>query len=169
VGQHHREDQAHDHEREVLGRAEQKGKTGQGLAEGGDDQGRHRTGEERADGRDAQSHAGTTLAGHLVAVESGHHRGGLAGNVDQDRRGRTAVLRAVIDAGQHDERAGGIESERNRQQHGNGRDRPDAGQHAYQSADETAQEGEAQVLERQCDAEAEAEIGKEVTHQILPE
>ena len=32
------------------------------------------------------------------------------------------------------------------------------GQHAHQSADQTAQEGEAQVLERQCDPETEAQV-----------
>ena len=32
-------------------------------------------------------------------------RGGLAGQVDQDRGGRAAVLRAVVDAGEHDQRS----------------------------------------------------------------
>ena len=41
---------------------------------------------------------------HLVAVERGHHRGGLARKLDQDGGGRAAVLRAVIDAGEHDQR-----------------------------------------------------------------
>src|ERR687890_290920 len=51
--------------------------------------------------------SGTALAGHLVTIESRDHRSGLAGDVDEDRRGRAPVLGAVIDAGQHDERAGG--------------------------------------------------------------
>ena len=93
-----------------------------------------------------------------MTVERGHHGGGFARDVDQDRRGRAAVLRTVIDAGQHDERSDRIEPEGDRQQHGDGRDRSDSWQHAYQSADEAAQKGEAQVLERQCDPETEAQV-----------
>ena len=166
--EHDGEDEAHDHEREILGRAEDQRQLGQRSAERRDDEGRHGAGEERADGRDAERHAGAALARHLVAVERGDHGGRLAGNVDQDRRGRAAVLGAVIDAGQHDQRADGIEPEGDRQQHGDGGDRPDAGQHADQRADEAAQEGEAEVLQAQRDAEAEAQIGEEITHQILP-
>ena len=99
----------------------------------------------------------------------GDDRGRLARDVDQDRRGRAAVLRAVIDAGEHDERAGRIEAEGDRQQHGDGGDRPDAGQHADQRADEAAEEGEPEVLERQRDGEAECEVGEKIAHQIAPE
>ena len=56
----------------------------------------------------------------------GDHRGGFARDVDQDRGGRAAVLGAVIDARQHDERAGRIDLEGERHQHGDGRDRADA-------------------------------------------
>ena len=150
--QHDGEDEAHDHQREILGRAEDQRQLGQRRAERGDDEGRDRAGEERADGRDAERHAGAALPGHLVAVERRDDRGRLAGDVDQDRRGRAAVLRAVIDAGEHDERAGRIEAEGDRQQHRDGRDRPDARQHADQRADEAAEEGEAEVLQRQRDA-----------------
>ena len=80
---------------------------------------------------------------HFVAVDRGHHRGHLARHVDEDRGGRAAVLRAVVDAGEHDERAGRIHLERERHQHGDGGDRPDAGQHADQRADEAADEGKA--------------------------
>ena len=83
---------------------------------------------------------------HLVAVERGDDRGRLAGDVDQDRRGRAAILRAVIDAGEHDQRADRIEPEGDRQQHRDRRDRPDAGQHADQRADEAADEAEQDVL-----------------------
>src|SRR6516165_9244461 len=53
---------------------------------------------------------------------------------------------AVVDAGQHDERAGRIDAERDRQQHGDGGDRPHARQHADQGADEAAQKAEQHVL-----------------------
>ena len=43
------------------------------------------------------------LARHLVAVEARHDRRRLAGHVEQDRGRRAAVLRAVVDAGEHDD------------------------------------------------------------------
>ena len=54
---------------------------------------------------DRQRRPGAALPRHLVAVDAGDDRRGLARQVDQDRGGRAAVLRAVIDAGQHDQRA----------------------------------------------------------------
>ena len=104
--------------------------------------GRDAAGEERADRRDAERDAGPALARHLVAVEHGDDRGRLARDVDQDRRRRAAVLRAVVDAGEHDQRADRIEAEGDRQQDGDGGDRPDAGQHADQRADQAADEAE---------------------------
>ena len=53
---------------------------------------------------------------HRVAVDAGHHRGRFARNAHQDRGGRAAILRAVIDAGEHDDRLRGVEPERHRQQ-----------------------------------------------------
>src|SRR6266850_5546114 len=47
-------------------------------------------------------------ARHRVTVEAGHDRGRFARNVEQDRGGRAAVLGAVVDAGEHDHRAGGV-------------------------------------------------------------
>ena len=51
--------------------------------------------------------AGAAIARHGVAVDAGDDRGGFARQVDQDRGGRATVLRAVIDAGQHDQRSHG--------------------------------------------------------------
>ena len=106
-----------------------------------------RAGEERAERRDRQRGAGAALAGHLVAVEAGHDRRRFARQVDQDRGRRAAVLRAVVDAGQHDQRGGRRQMEGDRQQHGDGRHRADAGQHADQRADHAADERVEQVLE----------------------
>ena len=75
---------------------------------------------------------------HLMAVEAGDHRRGLARDVDQDRGGRAAILRAVIDAGQHDQRADRRQAEGDRQQHRDGGDRADAGQNPDQRADQRA-------------------------------
>ncbi len=162
--QHDREHQAQHHQREVVGRAEQQRHARQRGGQRGDDERRDAAGDERADGGDAERDAGAALLGHLVAVERRHHRGGLAGDVDQDGRGRAAVLGAVVDAGQHDERAGRIDAEGDRQQHGDGGDRADARQHADQGADQAAQEAERQVLERQRDRHPQRQVVEEIGH-----
>ena len=64
-----------------------------------------RAGDERGDRGDAERRARAALARHLVAVDAGDDRGRLAGHVEQDRGGRAAVLGAVVDAGEHDDRA----------------------------------------------------------------
>ena len=76
-----------------------------------------RAGDERRDRADPERGTRAALARHLITVEAGDDRSRLAWHVEQDRCGRAAVLRAVVDAGQHDHRAGGLESHRQRQQH----------------------------------------------------
>ena len=80
------------------------------------------------------------LPRHLVAVDGRHRGRRFARQVDQDRRGRAAVLRAVIDAGEHDQRGDRLEAEGDRQQHGDGRRRADARQHADHRAEQHADE-----------------------------
>ena len=133
-------DQAEHHQREVLGRAELERDLGERRREGRDDHRRERAGDERAEGRDGERRAGAALARHLVAVDAGHHRRRLAGQVDQDRGRRAAVLRAVVDAGQHDQRGHRRQRVGDRQQHRDRRHRPDAGQHADQRAEQHAEE-----------------------------
>ena len=102
--------------------------------------------EERADGRNRQRGTGTAIAGHLIAVETGHDRRRLARQVHQDRRRRTAIGSAVIDAGEHDQRSRRRQMEGDGQQHGDGRHRSDAGKDADQRAEHAPQEGIGQVL-----------------------
>ena len=97
---------------------------------------------------------------HLVAFERGRDRGALARRVDQDRGGRAAVHAAVVDAGEHDERAGGIELEGDRQQQRDGERRADAGQHADRGAEQHADQREQQVHRLQRDGEALGERGE---------
>ena len=121
-----------------------------------------RAGEERAERRDRERRAGLALARHLVAVEAGDDRRRLARHVDQDRRRRAAVLRAVVDAGEHDQRRHRLQRVGRRQQHRDRRDRTDAGQHADQRAEQHADERVEQVDRRQRDAEAEREMAEEI-------
>ena len=135
---------------------------GERRAEQRDQQRADGAGEERADGGDRQRRSGAALPRHLVAVDAGDDRGGLARQVDQDGGGRAAVLRAVIDAGQHDQRADRREVVGDRQQHGDGAERPDARQHADQRADRHAEQAVEQVLQRERDAEAEDQVVEEI-------
>src|SRR5712671_5604167 len=106
--------------------------------------------------------AGAALARHLVAVDAGHHRGGLARQVDQDRGGRAAILGAVEDAGEHDQAGHRLEIEGERQQHRDRGDRADAGQHPDQGADQAADEREAEIDRRARDAEAEDDVVEQI-------
>ena len=157
--EHDRRDQPKHHERKIFRRTEFERELGKRRGEIGDDQRRNAAGDEGADRRDAERGPGAAAARHLVAVERGHHRGRFAGNVDQDRRGRAAILGAVIDAGEHDQGRRGAESEGERQQHGHRRHRADAGQHAHQRAEETADEAVEKILPAQRHSQTECEIG----------
>ena len=108
------------------------------------------------------------LPRHLVAVDAGHDRGGFAGQIDQDRRGRSAVLRAVIDAGQHDQRRRRRQRVGDRQQHGDGSHRADAGQHADQCPQQDAEKTIEQVLHGDGGRETEGEIAPEAQSPMRP-
>ena len=105
-------------------------------------------GEQRSERGDRERDAGAPLLRHGVAVEAGDDGGRLARDLDQDRGGRAAVLRAVEHAGEHDERADRIELEGDRQQHRHGRKRADARQHADHGADQAPEEAESRDSSR---------------------
>ena len=166
--QHDRKDQTEHHEREVFGRPEQQCEAGQRRTERRHQHGRHATGEERADRRDRQRGARASLPRHLVAVERGDHGRRFARDVDQDRRGRSAVLRAVIDAGEHDQGAHGRQPEGDRQQHRDGRDGADARQHAHERADQCAEKTEQDVVGLGRDPKAQRQVREKVRHVSYP-
>ncbi len=80
----------------------------------------------------------------------------------RDRAHAVAVLRAVVDAGQHDERTGRVHRIGQRQQQADGGQRAQAGQQPHQGAHRAAQRAEHQVLDRERVAEAEREVVKDV-------
>ena len=139
VRQDHRRDEAEHHQREIVGRVELLARS---AASGGPNAAMKTVPTQPAKNEPSAATPSAAPARpclrHLVAVDAGDDRAGLARHVDQDRRGRAAVLRAVVDAGQHDQRRQRIEPEGDRQQHGDGRDRADAGQHADQRAEQAA-------------------------------
>ena len=116
---------------------------------------------------DDRLRAAIALPRHLVAVDTRDHRRGLSREIDQDGRGGTAVLGAVEDAGQHDQRRDRRDVEGERHQHRDRRHRPDAGQHADQGAHQRADEAVDQVLQRERDAKSEDQIVEEIHDDLL--
>jgi hypothetical protein len=135
LGKHHGEDQAEHHQREVFCRTERKRELGERRAEHSDKDRRNATRKERADCCNRERRTGTALLRHLEAVERSHDGTRFTRNIDQDRRGRTTILRAVIDAGEHDQRADRRQAEGDRQQHGHRGNGADARQNADQRTD----------------------------------
>ena len=117
-------------EREVLGRPEAERSIGQPAGEQRDAHDAERARHERAHGGDRERGAGSSLARHLIAVDGRHDRGRLARHVHEDRRRGAAIHRAVVDAGEHDQRRRGRQGEGRGQQQRHRADRSDAGQHA---------------------------------------
>ena len=65
--------------------------------------------------KDAERHARATLAGHRMAIKTHDNRGRFTRHVEHDRRRRSGVMCAVVDAGQHDEGSDRRQLERHRQ------------------------------------------------------
>ncbi len=166
VRQHDGGDEAEHHQREIFGRPEFQGNAGERRCEQHDDQGRDRAGEERADGGGGERRARTALTRHLVAVERGDDGRTLARQVDEDRRGRAAILRAVIDAGEHDERGFGRQAEGQRQEHGDGGDGSEARQHADGRAEQDAEEAVEQVDRAERGVDAQQKVGEQIGHAL---
>ena len=162
VREHHRGDESQHHEGEVVGRIEFLRQHRKRRPERGDEHGADAPGEERAERGHAERGSGAPLPGHLVAVDAGDDRRRFAGHVGEDRSGRAAVLRAVVDAGEHDQRAERAQAEGDRQQHRDGRDRPDAGKHPDQRSKQGAEQRVAQVLERR----GRGEPGREIVENV---
>ncbi len=158
VSKRDRRDETDDHQREIFRRPELQRDRGQRRREDRHKKGGNRAGEERSDGSDGKRRSRLALARHLVTVDGGDRRRGFARHIDEDGRGGAAILRAVVDAGQHDQRRHGFELEGDRQQHGDRRRCADAGQDADQRAKQHPDEAEEQVLDRRGGGETEGEI-----------
>jgi hypothetical protein len=80
---------------------------------------------------------------------------------NEDRSGRAAVLRAVVDAGQHDQGRGRLQCIGERQQHRQRRHRAESRQHADQRADQRAGEAVGEVLQRQRGGQAQRQVAQQ--------
>ncbi|MDT4829244.1 hypothetical protein FQZ97_626590 [compost metagenome] len=157
-GQHHGANQAQAHQREVLGGAELECDLSQRGRKTGQQQSSHAACEERTQGSDCQGGASAAVAGHLVAVQHGHHRGRFPWQRHENGRRGAAVLGAVVDACQHDQAGHRGQHVRDRQQHRDGRNRADARQHANQRTQNAAQQCIGEVLGRERDRETHHQV-----------
>ncbi len=135
----------HDHEGDVVGRAQLHGPVGDHRRQQRQRQRPDRPGDERAQRGRRQRGGPAPGARHLVALDGGDDRRGLAGRVEQDRRRRAAVHAAVVDAGEHDHRGRDVQLVGQRQQQCDGHRRSDAWQHPHGGADEHAEQRVQQV------------------------
>src|SRR6185503_1096423 len=92
----------------------------------------------------------------------------FARHVDQHRGERAAVLRAVVDGGEHDHRAGGARAVGERQQQRDRGGGADARQHADDLAEDHAEQAHQQVHRRRRGEEALAQLRKELHPGQIP-
>ena len=101
---------------------------------------RNCAGDERTDGTSGERRTGAAVLRHQIAFERGGDGRRFARSVEQDRRRRAAVHGAVIDAGKHDQCAGGVELDRQRHEHRDRERGSDSGQDADKSSERDADE-----------------------------
>ena len=141
--------QAEHDEGEIFRRPEGERRARQRRRQQHEAEGAERSGDAGADGGDAERGAGAALQGHLVAVDAGHDGARLAGHADEHGGERAAVLRAVIDAGEHDDGGGRARAVGERQEQGDGGRRSDARQHPDHLAEQHAGEAHGEMRRRQ--------------------
>ena len=151
--------QAQQHQRTDLGRAEFQRHLDQERRQENHLGDAERRADEGGDDGDAERGAALALLGQRKAVETGHRMRRMARQIQQDRADRAAVLGAVIDAGQHQDRRHRLHAEGQRQQDRDGGDRAHARQHADKVADQHAEKALHQIVRLERYAEAVPEIG----------
>src|SRR5262249_4504859 len=107
-----------------------------------------------ADGRGRGRGARAAVTGHLVALERRDDGGALAGRVEENRRSRAAVHRAVIDAGEKNECRGRLDLEGDRQEQRDGQRRAEAGKDADRSSQRGADQAPQEIHRSERDRKA---------------
>ncbi len=117
-----------------------------------------RTDEGGNDG-DAERGAALALFGQRKPVQTGHGVRRMARQIQENRADRSAILGAVVDAGQHQDRRHRLHPECQRQQDGNGGDGTHSRQYADKVADQHAEKAVHQIVRLKRYAKAVPEIG----------
>src|SRR3546814_3980879 len=151
-------------ERGFLDRAEGKGGRGKGRPEKGDREGGDYPGNEAGKGGDSECPAGATGLGHRIAIEAADHAGCFAGHPHEDRGGRAAIKRAIVDARQQDDGAGRVEHDGDRQEHADRGGRAEPGNDADGRTQNSAEKGEKELRWLQRDRQAAHQISKRFRH-----
>ena len=128
AGETDNDGQRQDHEPEVFGRTEFQGLVGQQGAEEGQPQDPQRPGDEGADGGDSQSRSAPALLGERISIEAGGHGSDLSRDIEENGSSGTTVHGAVKNSRHHDDRRGGLQYRRQRDQDGDGRSGTQPGQ-----------------------------------------
>ena len=98
----------------------------------------------------------------MVAVQTRHDCRSFAWDVDQNGGGRAAVLRAVIDACEHDERSGRVKRIRDGKEHRHGGHRS----HAWQYSDKRTQSHADEAVKQVRPGDGVLKADKEVVQKI---
>ena len=133
------------HEREILTRPERQREFDDKRSNEGKRDRRQQTRDEGADGGRGKCWSTTSGPGHLVALERRDDRSAFTRGIEQDRRRRAAVHAAIVDAGEHDQRAGRIELVGDRQEKRHRERRTDTRQDADECAERDANQRVEQV------------------------
>ena len=149
----HRHEGEH-HEGEIIGRSELERPLHDHWREEGDAKGTDHASDERADGRGRERRAGAAVTRHFVTLERRDDGGALARRVEQNRRGRAAVHRAVIDAGEKNECRGRLDLEGDRQEQRDGQRRAEAGKDADRSSQRGAHQAPQEIHRSERDRKA---------------
>ena len=140
------EQHAEQRERGVLRRPEVQRDAGHDGRQQRQPDDRDRRADKGSDGRNTESRSGPALFGQREAIEHGDHRRRLAGQSQQHRGDRAAVLGPVVDAGEHDDRRHRVDGVGDRQQDRDSGRRPESRQHADDHADQNPDKAVEQVL-----------------------
>ena len=154
AGQKSGEKQTQEGEGEILGRAELQRKGRQRIRQKGEPHDASRSGDERADGGDGKRRPGAPLFGHLIPIDARDDRGRLSGDVQENRGRGAAVHGPVVDPGQHDDGGQRVpDGVGERQEKGDGRRRPQAGQDPDHRPQHRTDQGKEEVdrRRRQCE------------------
>ena len=165
LGEHHGAREAEDHEGAVVGGAEHKGGFGQKRRKEGERGGGEGASEKARDRGGGEGHRGAARPRETVAVETGDDGARFAGKIQQDRRGASAVLGAVVDPREHDDGARGFERVGEGKEHGDGRHGAESGQDPNERPEENARRGVAEVRDREGRRKTER---KRLKHLRLP-